>query len=307
MTIKRSALCGVAIFLLLSFLSTVPSPVRGEKEAATYDLPQALPEAHLRALKKAGWNDEKVQRLSAVYRIYRRAYAFVLLPKPVPGAHLLILAEWANVITGNKVDPYLTAGIHPQEVYHDVDIGKCSFYGTEAARTTDEREETDGEKKKRESFEREKQAFGMIIADIKKNPRWRTLDPAHPAVACAGGDVGSFQMRPTTWLHYRDRVLALLKLKTASPYELIPAVFAVNLILNDKIRHLKLPIPAREVTLANSLYFAKVATAYNKGAEGVNSNGGCITRYGEEVYRTALKLKKIEDAEAAKKARARTK
>ena len=137
--------------VVLSLAFAFPSPARGEKEVAMYDLPAVMSHAHIRALKKAGWSDEKMGRLFSVYRTYHRTYAFIRLPKPVPATHLLLLAEWASVITGNKIDPYLTAGIHKHEVYHDVDIGKCSFYGVESTRigghTEKDREKEAGRKK----------------------------------------------------------------------------------------------------------------------------------------------------------------
>lgn len=295
---KSAFACGIAMcaaFLLSMFTATA----RGEKEAATFDLPPVPSQTHMDALKKAGWGEEKIGRFLKVYGRYHRAYAFVRLPEPVPGEHLLILAEWANIVTRNKVNPYLVAAIHPHEVYKGVDIGGCSFYGEVPPPPTPVKEPSDEEKERQRKFEREKEAFGVIIADIKKNPRWRTLEKEHPAVACSGGDVGYFQIKPTVWLHYRDKVLAALGLKTASPYEPLPALFAAHLIVRDKMRHLN--ISQRDVTLEKPLSFAKVAAAYNRGAVGVTSNNGCITKYGEDVYHTAVRLKKAIEKEAVKR------
>lgn len=290
------AVCSVFLFSLF------PSTARGERKegAAVYDLPPVPSQTHMDALKKAGWSPEKIGRFLKVYKRYHRAYAFVRLPEPVPGEHLFLLAEWANVVTRNEVNPYLVAAIHPHEVYKGVNIGGCSFYGEAPPPPTPVKEPSNEEKERQRKFEREKEAFGVIIADIKKNPRWRTLEKEHPSVACLGGDVGYFQIKPTVWLHYRDDVLVALGLKTASPYEPIPALFAAHLIVRDKMRHLGLA--QRTVTMENSLYFAKVAAAYNRGAVGVTSNNGCITKYGEEVYNTAMRLKKAVEKKAVKPA-----
>lgn len=196
------------------------------------------------------------------------------------------------MLTGNRVSPYLIAGIHPNEVDSGIVIGGCSFYETGE---TAVRESTNKDKKTK--FAKEKDAFGKIIADIRKNPKWRTIPRTHPRVSCRGGEIGYFQIRPTAWLYYRDSVLEALNIKTASPYELIPSIVAANLILRDKMRHLRL----REtmVTLNNSLYFAKVAGAYNAGAEGVSDY---IPRYGEDVYVAAMNLqKRIAKRERARK------
>lgn len=278
MVLKKSIFGGAAALCIFLFMGAAAA--RGDTIHAEYDLPAALPTAHRIALKNAGWNDEKIVRLSAMYERYRKAHAFVWLPKPIPGEHLVLLAEWINAVTGHGIDPYLIAAIHQQEVYRGRGIGTCSFYRNGAYTELGARKEENGR------LEREREAFRVIIADIKKNPRWRTLNPAHPAVSCAGGDVGYFQIRPTVWLHYRDKVAKALGLKTASPYELIPAVTAANFILHDKIRYLKLS--ASEVNLENSLYFAQVAAAYNAGAANAKDT---VHKYGIAVYETAREMR----------------
>lgn len=281
---RRRAAVLFLFSLSLVFCST---PADGNEKEAKYNFPESAPGTYAGALRNAGWDNEKIKRFSAVYARYRRAHAFVELAEAIPGKHILLLAEWINVLTKHNVDPYLTAGIHPHEVYHGVEIGKCSFYGSDGA-------DEEAAEKENNRMKREKEAFDVIIADIRKNPQWRNMNPALPRVSCRGGDIGYFQIRPTVWLEYRDRVLAVLDLKTSSPYELIPAMVAVNLILHDTTRRLKLD--PSEVTLSNSLYFAKVAASYNLGAAGVEK---CLTTYGEAVYHTASRLKKAAERRAA--------
>lgn len=279
---------GVAVlFLFFLFSVLCVASAHGNEQEVKYSFPESAPGTYIGALRNAGWDSEKVKRFSAVYARYRRAHAFVELAEAIPGKHILLLAEWINVLTKHNVDPYLTAGIHPHEVYHGVEIGKCSFYGSGGAN-----EEVT--KKENSRMKREKEAFDIIIADIRKNPQWKNMNPGLPRVSCLGGDIGYFQIRPTVWLEYRDRVLVVLGLKTASPYELIPAMVAVNLILHDTTRRLNLD--PSEVTLGNSLYFAKVAASYNLGAAGVEK---CITTYGEAVYHTASRLKKAAERRTA--------
>lgn len=286
---KTSGRTIVALFLFFLFLIFCTAPVQGNEGEAKYSFPAAISGTYEGMLRNAAWDSEKIKRFSKIYKRYRRAHAFVEIPETIPGEHILLLAEWINVLTKHNVDPYLTAGIHPHEVYHGVEIGKCSFYRNGGI------DDEEGEGKENNRMKREKEAFDVIVADIRKNPQWRNIDPAFLRVSCRGGDIGYFQMRPIVWLEYRDRVLAILGLETASPYELIPAMVAVNLILHDMTRRLKLA-PA-EVNLGNSLYFAKVAASYNRGAAGVE---GCITTYGESVYHTAERLRKAVGKRAAK-------
>lgn len=278
MVLRKSVLRGAAVLFISLFISA--ATVRGDTGNTEYDLPTTLPITHKIALKNAGWNGEKIVRFSTVYERYRKAHAFVHLPQPIPGEHLLLLAEWVNVVTRHRIDPYLIAAIHQHEVYRGRGIGACSFYGDSKYAKLEEHAEENNR------LERERKAFRVIIADIKKNPRWRTLNPAYPVVSCAGGDIGYFQIRPTVWLHYRDKVGRVLGLKTTSPYELIPAVTAANFILHDKIRYLKLN--ALEVNLENSLYFAQVAASYNAGAAHAKDT---VHKYGIAVYETAREMR----------------
>jgi len=135
-----------------------------------------MSETHLLALEKAGWKDEKIDELRAVYRIYRTAHAFIQLPEAIPGEHIFLLAEWANAIFEHRVSPYLVAGIHPNEVDRGVLIGKCSFYGNGRMMV---REGLDAEKKTK--FAKEKEAFGEIITDIKKKS---AMEDASANVSC---------------------------------------------------------------------------------------------------------------------------
>ncbi len=275
-------LSGVLVFFVPALASS-----ENHKPNASYDLPEYLPAADRTALVKAGWNAALVATFEEkIYRRYRKAYAFFLIPNALPEEHLLMLAEYTNVITGNQVDPYLIAAIHSNEVFLNVEIGGYTFYPREepGTRVLDDTTYADWQRA----------AFNKIIVDIKRNPRFKNVQPSHPVVS-RNGAMGYFQVLPTVWLHYKKRVLETLNLAAASPYELVPSMFAVNFILTDMARYLK--HSPDEVRLGgNPLYFAQLATAYNAGA--VNTRGS-VSPYGFAVYETAKRMREKRRLELA--------
>lgn len=225
-----------------------------------------FPLKHTYTLFSAGLSFEEVVRIATVYEKYKRAYAFVKLPNPISDKEAYQLARYTCIVSGEGCEPLLIVAILKSEVMRKVGIGGCRYAKGKAPK-----------------------AFQELIARTRSHHPWITV--SYPVVSYSpkggcGGDIGIFQMRPRVYLAYEPKVREVLGINHfVPPWHHLAGFFAAAFLVSDIARFYgELP---ENVNIENPELFKKVAATYNAGKRW---RFPIPRRYGERVYKTALKL-----------------